>query len=189
MVGHRAYDFMYRWWAPWDSAGVRDDLVALVESHPFPAGTRAIDLGCGTGANVVYLAQQGFEAVGADFSSVAIAKAHARARENGVGDQCRFLEMDLTVLPDPSLGTFDLLIDFGTLDDLDQSGRQAMARTVRTLAAPEAMFLLWAFYGPVSELPWFSLGGPSRLYPGLVPGEAESLFGDDFDLVSQRTGS
>ena len=57
-----AYDLMYRVWAPWDAVGVRDDLRHLLESgrvtpqsHP-----RAVDLGCGTGANAVYLAEHGF---------------------------------------------------------------------------------------------------------------------------------
>ncbi len=65
-----AYDLMYRSWAPWDAVGVRPDLRRLVDtgrvtsrSHP-----HAVDLGCGTGANVVYLAQQGFASTGVDFS-------------------------------------------------------------------------------------------------------------------------
>jgi SAM-dependent methyltransferase len=70
MVGRRAYDLMYRWWAPWDAVGVRPELRHLLadvtvspDTHP-----RAIDLGCGTGANVVYLAEQGFRPTGVDFS-------------------------------------------------------------------------------------------------------------------------
>lgn len=64
-----------------DVVGVRDDLRELVDtgrvtahSHP-----RATDLGCGTGANAVYLAERGFEVVGVNFSPVALAKAVARA--------------------------------------------------------------------------------------------------------------
>ena len=66
-----AYDLLYRSWAPWDAVGVRGDLRALVESgrvtsqsHP-----RAVDLGCGTGANAVYLAERGFDSTGVDFSA------------------------------------------------------------------------------------------------------------------------
>ena len=85
------YDWMYRVWAPWDAVGVRDDLRELLDSgrvtpHSHP---RAVDLGCGTGANAVYLAEHGFEVVGVDFSPVALAKAEARAAEAGVECQLR----------------------------------------------------------------------------------------------------
>jgi hypothetical protein len=45
---------MYRSWAPWDRVGVRPQLRRLVEAGEVTPGThpRAIDLGCGTGANV-----------------------------------------------------------------------------------------------------------------------------------------
>lgn len=188
MVGQRAYDFMYRRWAPWDSVGVRDDLVRLVDSDPPPAGARTVDLGCGTGANVVYLTRRGYDAVGLDFSPVALEKARARASEAGVADRCRFVWADLTADPDPDLGTFDLVTDFGTFDDLRPDGRQAMADFVRAVIRPGGRFLLWCFYGRRSDLPWFRLNGPSKLAPGLEPGEEEKWFGGDFDITDRRIG-
>jgi SAM-dependent methyltransferase len=184
-VGRRAYDLMYRIWAPWDTVGVRDDLRKLLAtgqvspaSHP-----RAIDLGCGTGANVVFLAEQGYDVTGVDFSAVALRKARARAERAGVADRCTFVEADLTVpdLPAP-LGGFDLLVDFSTLDDLDGAGRRAMSGVVARLARPGAVFLFYCFYGAREELPPISFRGPSRLTPAIAPGETEALFGDSFDV-------
>jgi SAM-dependent methyltransferase len=187
MVGARGYDRMYRWWAPWDAVGVREDLRRLLGSgHLSPAThPRTLDLGCGTGANVVELASRGYEATGVDFSRVALAKAAARAREAGVQDRCRFVEADLTdpALPELLGGPFDLLTDFGTLDDLDPDGRVVLARHMGRLARPGAVALFWCFYGHRADLPLISFVGPSRVTPGIEPGEEYALFGELFDVA------
>jgi 2-polyprenyl-3-methyl-5-hydroxy-6-metoxy-1,4-benzoquinol methylase len=75
--------------------GPRDELVRLVESGSIWPG-RAIDLGCGTGANAIFLAQHGFEVTGVDSAQAAIEKARQRA--NGAGVQINFAVDDLTNL-------------------------------------------------------------------------------------------
>ncbi|HLF08321.1 MAG TPA: methyltransferase domain-containing protein, partial [Dehalococcoidia bacterium] len=108
------YEVTYRYFrAPWD-IGPREELVALVASGRI-APCRAIDLGCGTGANAIYLAQKGFEMTGVDYAAAAVEKARARATEAGV--QVDFIVDDLTDLRHVS-GTFDFLLDYGVLDDL-----------------------------------------------------------------------
>lgn len=177
-----AYDWFYRIWAPWDGVGVRSDLIDLlargdVDTARYP---RALDLGCGTGANVVHLAEIGFESYGVDFSSVAIDKARKRARVAGV--DATFVEADLTGHSIPGLeGRFDLLIDFGTLDDLQGTARSAMASLVTRLARPGAKFLEWCWYGDPKDLPRISFVGASRI-THIAPGELESLFADDWDI-------
>lgn len=191
MVSSRMYDLMYRWWAPWDGVGVRDDLVRLLdrgdvtpETHP-----RAIDLGCGTGANVVYLAERGFKPTGIDFSPVALGKARRRAEGAGMGERCSFAEVDLTESALPGVeGQFDLLVDFGTLDDLPQRLRPVVAAHVAGLAAPGSVYLLWCFYGDPDELPLISFNGPSRMAAGLGRGEERELFGSTFDIEEFSTG-
>lgn len=182
MIKARAYDLMYRIWAPWDSIGVRRGLRTLVETgviHP-GAYPRTIDLGCGTGANVVYLAKQGFESHGVDFSEVAIAKARRRAEEAGV-------EANLVVgnLTAPAIdgieGPYDFLIDFGTLDDLRGEAREKMAATITRLSRPGSRYLEYCFYGVTEELPRFSFKGTSRL-SHIAPGELEDLFGESWDI-------
>ncbi len=185
MAGRWIYDLMYHWWAPWDSVGVRAELRELLargvvdpERHP-----RAVDLGCGTGANVVFLAEQGFHATGVDFSRVALDKARQRAVDAGVSSRCRFIEADLT---DASLavagGPFDLLLDFGAIDDLRSDARPRAARLAAELSRPGSRFLFWCFYGAREDLPRISFHGPSKLAPGLTPGEEHELFGATFDV-------
>ena len=186
MVHRRIYDSFYRWWAPWDAVGVRAELVRLLDDGEVAPAThpRAIDLGCGTGANVVELARRGFEATGVDFSPVALGRARSRAQEAGVADRCRFLEVDLTdaTLPAAVDGPYDLLLDFGTLDDLRGTGRLQMATHMARLARPGALALCWCFYGDRRQLPVLSFHGPSKVSPGLAVGEERRLFGDRFEI-------
>ncbi|MGD2044079.1 MAG: class I SAM-dependent methyltransferase [Acidimicrobiia bacterium] len=182
MVGARAYNWMYRYWAPWDKVGLRKDLVELLDSgrvdpERFP---RAIDLGCGTGANVVHLAGLGYDAWGVDFSEVAIRKARERAATAGVAAE--FVIGDLTATTIKGVdGRFDLILDFGTLDDLRGENRMAMARTVTRLSRPGSVFLEYCFYGVTEELPRFSFKGTSKM-SHIAPGELEELFGAHWDV-------
>lgn len=101
------YEIIYRYFhAPWD-IGPRGELVALVESGRITP-CRTVDLGCGAGANAIYLAQRGFDVTGVDYAKAAIAKARARAKDAGV--QVNFILDDLTNLRYVS-GTFDFLLD------------------------------------------------------------------------------
>src|SRR4051794_16718123 len=89
------YDFGYRHFRmPWE-IGPRRELVALLREGRLRPG-RAVDLGCGTGANSIYLARHGFDVTGIDFAPAALRKASAAADAAGV--RARFIEDDLTDL-------------------------------------------------------------------------------------------
>ncbi|MEO7664542.1 MAG: methyltransferase domain-containing protein [Candidatus Limnocylindrales bacterium] len=185
-VGRRAYDLMYRFGAPWEGAD-RVELRRLVADgrcgpetlrRPGAAKARAIDLGCGAGGVAVELAEAGFEVTGVDFSEVALRKARAAAARRGLDHRrVRFVSGDLTAGRVPGVeGPFDLLVDYGTLDDLPAAGRRAMAAYVVTLSRPGSRFFLFVFSGRREDLPRMSFGGPSKTFPGVVPGEVERLF-------------
>jgi SAM-dependent methyltransferase len=55
----------------------------------------AIDVGCGEGADVVWLAEQGWSTTGVDVSQVAIDRAAAHAEEAGVGARTAFDRVDV----------------------------------------------------------------------------------------------
>ncbi len=182
MPGAWFYDLMYRVGAPWE-LGVREPLRTLVEDgrlQPQP-GDRAIDLGCGTGAMTVYLAQNGWTTTGVDFSPVARRKAAERAADAGV--ELTILPGDLTADTIPGAeGPFELLLDWGTLDDFKGQQRRRMAALMTRLAAPAARCFLYCFFAPLDELPRISFSGPSRLSPSIQPGEMEELFGADWAI-------
>jgi SAM-dependent methyltransferase len=191
-LGRRAYDLMYRFGAPWEGAD-RVELRALVADgrcaperlrRPGATTARAIDLGCGAGGVSLELAQAGFAVTGVDFSPVALTKSRAAADRLGLGrERVMFVAGDLTAGSVPGVaGPFDLLVDYGTLDDLPAAGRGAMARYVIGLARPGSRFFLFAFSGRREDLPRMSFDGPSRAFPGLEPGEVEDLFEPAFRI-------
>jgi SAM-dependent methyltransferase len=189
MAGARLYDWLYRFWAPWDRIGVREDLLSFLEQRDVTPQThpRAVDLGCGSGANVVHLAESGFDAYGIDFSPVAVRKANERASEAGVTPT--FVIGDLTAESiDGVDGPFDLLVDFGTLDDMRGEKRRAMARTITRLSRPGSLFLEYCFFGRAEDLPRISFRGTSRM-SHIAPGELEELFGEHWEVELFREHS
>ena len=110
----------------------------LVENGSIPVG-RAIDLGCGEGSNAIYLAKKGFEVTGVDFSPTAIKRAKSNSQKAGV--EVNFFEEDLTNIHHVS-GTFDLLVDFGALNDMNQVDRDLYVQNVLPLTHPGSRFIL-----------------------------------------------
>ncbi|WSQ07147.1 methyltransferase domain-containing protein [Streptomyces sp. NBC_01231] len=67
----------------------------------------ALDLGCGEGADAVWLASSGWRVTGADISPTALERAAGHAAEAGVGDRVRWERHELGVtFPE---GAFDLV--------------------------------------------------------------------------------
>jgi SAM-dependent methyltransferase len=64
--------------APWDIGKPDFNLVQTVTTLPI-APCRALEVGCGTGDNAIWLAQHGFDVVGVDASDIAIEKAEEKA--------------------------------------------------------------------------------------------------------------
>ena len=166
------YDLMYRVWAPWDAVGVRDDLRDLLDSgrvtpHSHP---RAIDLGCGTGANAVYLAEHGFDG-GRRRLLRRSPWPRRRPGPHEAGVECRFVAADLTadlsgagrtVRPRPGLR------HPGRPRSRAVAGR--WRTTCARLTRPGSLFLFWCFYADPASLPRFSVTGPSRAVPVIRAG-------------------
>ncbi len=80
----------------------------LVEHVAGLAPGDALDVGCGEGADAVWLAKQGWRVTALDVSAVALEKTAAHAREAGVADRVTTLHHDLmTGAPLP--GDYDLV--------------------------------------------------------------------------------
>jgi SAM-dependent methyltransferase len=54
----------------------------------------ALDVGCGEGGDVIWLAEQGWTVTGADFSAQGLARAARHAEDAGVRDRCSWWQVD-----------------------------------------------------------------------------------------------
>lgn len=73
------------------SGRVNGTLAAVTQG--LPPG-RSLDLGCGEGGDVLWLAARGWDATGVDLSATAVARARAAAKEHGI-ETAHFVEADL----------------------------------------------------------------------------------------------
>lgn len=99
---------------PWDTGTPDPMLVEMIEARAIAPG-RTLEVGCGTGTNAIYLAQQGFEVVGIDISPLAV--AHARDRAHG---RCRFETVDFLNDAPPG-GPFQFVFDRGCFHTFDEN--------------------------------------------------------------------
>ena len=159
---------------PWDTQITPPEVVEIVERESLPAG-RALDLGCGTGTNCVYLARHGWQAVGVDFSTMAIWQARRQARRAGVN--CRFYRADVTALSFLE-GLFDFVLDIGCLHSVSLDRWKRYATEVTRLLRPGGLYMLYAFVPRHDRL-------GSR---GISPEEVRDLFAPAFVAERQEGG-
>ncbi len=167
------YNLMYRYsLIPWD-IGPREELVELVENGRIKS-CKAIDLGSGTASNCIFLAQHSFDVTGVDYSASAIELGRTRAQEAHVS--VNFIVDDLTNLQYIN-GNFDLLVDYGTLDDLRPPQRDLYLKNVLPLTHLGSLFLLFCFEWPPR---WWERPLFDRM--AMKPGESERRFGEYFEI-------
>ncbi len=136
---------MYRvGFTPWDTGDVAAELRALVDGRDALAAGAALDLGCGTGTQALYLARRGWRVTGVDDLEQPLRRARDRSAADGV--DVRWVKADVTRLGEAGLAPgYQLLLDRGCFHGLGSDERAGYARAVTALAAPGAVFLLMSF--------------------------------------------
>ncbi len=132
--------------ASWDRRYEGRELVWTAEPNRFLvaetetlAPGRAIDLACGEGRNAVWLAERGWQAVGADFSEVGLRKARELANQRGVNVEWVAADL-LDYRPDPR--AFDLVLVFYL--QVSAAERRPILQAAAEGVAPGGTFLLVA---------------------------------------------
>jgi 2-polyprenyl-3-methyl-5-hydroxy-6-metoxy-1,4-benzoquinol methylase len=123
----------------WDTGITPPELEEFVQSHP--AG-RALELGCGSGTNAIYLARHGWTITAVDFVGKAIRMARQKARQAGI--RVDFRRDDVTRLKGIQ-GPFDLVLDIGCFHSLAAGGKATYIGNLERLLAPGGIFLLYTF--------------------------------------------
>jgi SAM-dependent methyltransferase len=120
------------------------ELVAREENGAGPPYGPALDIGTGSGVWGVKLAERGWEVTGVDIVEKALRRARERAAEARVA--MNIVHGDVTDLRGSEVGSgYRLVVDTGTFHGLKEPDREAMAREVTAVSAPDATLLLDCF--------------------------------------------
>ena len=159
---------------PWDSGLVDEELKRVVADYALARkalGGRlgnAVEFGCGTGTNSLFLAQAGFDVTAIDYSPLAIEKARLRAAANSV--DVRWLVGDLSAI-DSAADSFDFLFDRGCYHCVRRAGQlSGYLKAVERLMRPGATLLILAGNADDSEA-----GGPPKVAAADLVGDFERL--------------
>ncbi len=125
----------------WDTGISPPELLEFIADH---TPGRALDLGCGTGTNVITLAKHGWQVTGVDFTARAIRRARKKASEAQVVVDLRV--DDVTRL-NSIQGPFDLILDMGCYHSLAPGKRPIYVANIDRLLANQGTFLLYTFIG------------------------------------------
>ncbi|GAA4587525.1 thioredoxin reductase/protein-L-isoaspartate O-methyltransferase [Actinoplanes octamycinicus] len=85
----------------------RPNAQLVAETAGLPAG-RALDVGCGEGADAAWLAERGWQVTGVDISAEAVRRAAGHAAAAGLADRVTFIRADLRKEP-PAERSYDLV--------------------------------------------------------------------------------
>ena len=155
----------------WDTGRPSSNLKRMLEKKNLQP-CRVLELGCGTGVNAVYLAEQGFEVTAIDIAPTALTLAKQRADEAGV--EVEWIQAD--VLTPPPLESFDLIFDRGCYHHISQYDSPGYAETLRRLshAGTRAMILAGS---PADG----NRGGPPRIEEETIRRDFSTMF--DFEWL------
>jgi SAM-dependent methyltransferase len=147
------YNLMYLGTPPWETGISPPELLEFLRQHP-PGS--ALDLGCGTGTNLLTMAQYGWEVVGLDFAFRAVWAARRKLDHAGFHGQVR--RGDVTRFgdvrgkgPNP---LYDLVLDIGCYHGLSPEGRAAYRRNLPAILSPAGHFLMYVNWRATDSSPF-----------------------------------
>jgi SAM-dependent methyltransferase len=163
---------------PWELNRPDNNLIDFVTSLPVLPGP-AIDLGCGTGSNAIWLASQGFRVTGCDLSAIALDQARAKAGQAEV--QCAFHQMDFMNELPPGM-PFSFAFDRGCFHTIgDPASRSRFAERVAGILQTNGQWL--SLIGNQDE-ERDDRPGPPQLSATEVTAAVEPFF----EIISLRRG-
>ena len=157
---------------PWETSEPASELQRVLAEIPIRP-CRALELGCGTGANAVWLAQQSFDVTAVDLSTLAVERARRRADEAGVS--VRFLVADVLNPPPELVGPFDFFFDRGCYHVVRRVNVAEFLHSLKSISAAGAEGLILTGNAKEPHSP-----GP----PVVSEAEIRKEFGGAFEILS-----
>jgi cyclopropane fatty-acyl-phospholipid synthase-like methyltransferase len=124
---------------PWDTHISPPELLEFMTHHP-PG--KALDLGCGTGTNMLTLAQAGWEVCGIDYIWSAVLQARTRLKKVGIEAKvfcCDAVDIDFLEQK------FDLILDIGCFHGLSINQKDKYLQNLNRLINSNGSFLIYAY--------------------------------------------
>jgi SAM-dependent methyltransferase len=171
MFRRLSFNFWYFRKPPWDGGISPPELLEFIQTHP---SGKAIDLGCGTGTNVITLSQAGWQVTGIDFAPRAIHIARNKLKRENIKADLHV--GDVTKL-DHITGPFDLALDIGCFHGISTEGKRDYLTQLDRILAPNGFWLMYGFTGPT----------PLHPAPHLVEADL-NLISTQFNLLSRQNG-
>ncbi|MEU4822450.1 MFS transporter [Actinomadura sp. NPDC023710] len=161
--------------------------VLVQEAAELEPGT-ALDLGCGEGADAVWLARRGWRVTAVDISGVALERAAGHAAEAGVADRVDWQRRDLAAsFPE---GSYDL-VSAQFLHSPADMPREEVLRAAAGAVAPGGVLLVVGHAGPPpwdpDAHPGVHLPTPDEILASLAlpDGDWEVLRSDEHERVQK----
>jgi 2-polyprenyl-3-methyl-5-hydroxy-6-metoxy-1,4-benzoquinol methylase len=140
----------------------RTQVAPWLDSARALSGARILEIGCGTGASTVALAEQGASVTAIDIDEESLIVARDRCRLHGV--EAEFLRLNGAATEQlPALGQFDFVIFFACLEHMTYAERLDAMRSTWSGLTPGALWCsietpnrLWWFDEHTSFLPFYN---------------------------------
>jgi SAM-dependent methyltransferase len=165
------FNFAYLFKPRWDCGIPAPELIRFIAGKP-PGN--AIDVGCGTGTNLLYLAQHAWQVTGVDFAPLAIDKATRKLRDYPK----TLLVADVTKLAGLALpGPYDLGLDMGCFHSLSAMDRLAYVKGMEKWIKSQGVLMIYAFQPATAS--------DAR---GITREEMTGYFKENFELAQYEQG-
>lgn len=131
------FNLLYLGRPPWDTRVSPPELKTFLASED-PG--RGLDVGCGTGTNLLTLSKNGWEAVGVDIAWLSVLRARIKLRK--AGQTARVIHGDITGNLNFS-EPFDFILDIGCYHSLAPGSRDNYHENIRAWLKPGGVFLIY----------------------------------------------